>query len=112
MKFRLFLFVLALAALLVALEGLRRGSEGVTQESVALGTVPATLFHPTGPPKAIVVVAHGFAGSQQMMAPLATTLARDGYLALTFDFAGHGANPEPMPGGLKDMAASTRALLG
>jgi dienelactone hydrolase len=112
MKFRLFLFALALAALLVALNGLRRGSEGVTQEPVALGSVPATLFHPVGPPKAIVVVAHGFAGSQQMMAPLATTLARDGYLALTFDFAGHGANPEPMPGGIKDMAASTRALLG
>ena len=110
MKFRLFLFVLALAGLLVALDGFRRGSQGVTRERVALGAIPATLFHPLGSPKAVVVIAHGFAGSQQMMAPLATTLARDGYLALTFDFAGHGANPTPMPGGLKDMAESTRAL--
>jgi dienelactone hydrolase len=110
MKFRLFLFVLALAGLFVALDGFRRASEGVTQEPAGFGAIPATLFHPLGPPKAVVVVAHGFAGSQQMMAPLATTLARDGYLALTFDFAGHGANPEPMPGGLKDMGESTRAL--
>jgi dienelactone hydrolase len=111
MKLRLFLLALAVAALAFALVRLREGSDGVTRETVAIGVIPATLFHPpSGAPKALVVVAHGFAGSQQMMAPLATTLARDGYLALTFDFAGHGRNPLSMPGGIKDMAESTRAL--
>lgn len=108
MKLRPVAFAFALAALVTALVGLSRGSEGVTREAVA---IPATLFPPpSGAPKALVVVAHGFAGSQQMMAALATTLARDDYLALTFDFAGHGRNPSPMPGGVKDMATSARAL--
>ncbi len=111
MKRRMLFFALAVAALAWALVTLREGGAGVTREAVAIGAIPATLFHPpSGAPKALVVVAHGFAGSQQMMAPLATTLARDGYLALTFDFAGHGRNPLPMPGGIKDMAESTRAL--
>ena len=59
----------------------------------------------------LVVVAHGFAGSQQLMQPIAATLARSGYVAVTFDFAGHGRNPSPLAGGIKDMAKSTAALL-
>ena len=60
----------------------------------------------------MVVIAHGFAGSQQLMQPFAISFARNGYLAVTFDFPGHGRNPQPLPGGLADDAASSKALLG
>ena len=45
-----------------------------------------------------MVIAHGFAGSQQLMQPFALTLAKNGYVAVTFDFTGHGRNPVPMQG--------------
>lgn len=58
--------------------------------------VPLTIFAPAdGAAPATVVIAHGFAGSQQLMYPLATTLARNGFTAITFDFPGHGRNPSP-----------------
>ncbi len=36
-------------------------------------------------------IAHGFAGSQQLMRSYAVAFARNGYVVVTFDFAGHGA---------------------
>jgi hypothetical protein len=107
------LFALALAAVAYALYGLKQGSDGVMPVAVRIGEIPATLFAPPdgARPKATVLVAHGFAGSQQMMAPLATTLARDGYLAITFDFAGHGRNVLPLHGGIVDLQKSTDQLL-
>ena len=59
----------------------------------------------------MVLVAHGFAGSQQLMQPLALTLARNGFRVLTFDFPGHGRNLAPMFGGLADPDRSLRTLL-
>ena len=59
----------------------------------------------------MVVIAHGFAGSQQLMQPFAITLARNGYVALTFDFPGHGQNPALLPGGLAEASSPTQALL-
>ena len=59
----------------------------------------------------MVLIAHGFAGSQQLMQPFALTLARNGYVAITFDFPGHGRNAAPMTGGLSDQDESLRVLL-
>ncbi len=39
-----------------------------------------------------VVVAHGFAGSKQLMLGYGYTLAHAGYAVMLFDFNGHGAN--------------------
>lgn len=86
--------------------------DGLSVSASRVGPIPVTIFRSreiaTGP---VVVIAHGFAGSQQLMQPIATTLARNGYIAVTFDFAGHGRNPLPLPGGLSDLSLSTRALL-
>ena len=84
---------------------------GVTIEKIQVGEIPATLFRPTGPSNGqAALIAHGFAGSQQLMQPMALTLAQSGYTVVTFDFAGHGRNARPMRGGVKDMAESTRTL--
>jgi pimeloyl-ACP methyl ester carboxylesterase len=50
----------------------------------------------------VVVVAHGFAGSRQLMHPFAATLARNGYRAVVFDFPGHGRNTAPLAGEIGD----------
>lgn len=77
-----------------------------------MGTTPVTIFTPEGgKPAPAVVIAHGFAGSQQLMLPFAVTLARNGYTAVTFDFPGHGRNPQPLLGGLADDDARNRTLI-
>ncbi len=72
-------------------------------ERLTLGATPVTVYRPAGAaPAPAVVIAHGFAASRQIMEPFALTLARNGYLALTFDFPGHGQNIEPLRGDLAD----------
>lgn len=102
----------ALLAIAVAVWQLESGTAGLEVRSGRVGPVPVTTFEPATPgPRPAVVVAHGFAGSQQLMQPFAVTLARNGYLAVTFDFPGHGRNPTPLRGGLADDAAASRTLL-
>jgi pimeloyl-ACP methyl ester carboxylesterase len=81
-------------------------------ERVHIGRTPATVFAPreaTGRPA--IVIAHGFAGSRQLMQPFAISLARAGYTAISFDFPGHGRNPEPMRGDVTAEDGATRYLL-
>jgi len=87
-----------------------------TQNLVVVSTyadaIPVTVFQKSShAPAPVVVIAHGFSGSQQLMAPMATMLAQNGYVAVTFDFSGHGRNQRPMVGGVRDFAQSTAALL-
>ena len=109
--------LLAIGAGVGQLEALR---DGVVIEAQRLGTTPVTVFRPAGGGTGtgtgtgaapVVLIAHGFAGSQQLMQPFALTLARNGFVAVTFDFPGHGRNPAPMRGGLADQNASLRTLL-
>ncbi len=85
---------------------------GIETISAKLGDIPVTILQKSNHPLApAVVIAHGFSGSQQLMAPLATTLAHSGYIAVTFDFSGHGRNQLAMAGGIRDLGRSTAALL-
>jgi hypothetical protein len=102
---------LLLAGLSVArLEGLRAGLE--TGPLPGTGTTPATYWMRPGAGDApVVVIAHGFAGSRQLMEGFALTLARAGYIAVTFDFEGHGRNPVPMSGDVTSVAGTTQLLM-
>ncbi|MDP3409854.1 alpha/beta hydrolase [Bosea sp. (in: a-proteobacteria)] len=110
---RLLLGGLAVVAIGVALAQLQDTRRGVTTESMAVDGTPMTVFRPvqTGAAAPVVVIAHGFAGSQQLMQPFAVTLARAGYVAVTFDFAGHGANPKPLTGSISREDGATRRLV-
>lgn len=104
---------LALLAISLAVWQLESARQGVSIEPQRLATTPLTVFRPAQPsgPAPVVLIAHGFAGSQQLMQPFALTLARHGYVAITFDFPGHGRNAAPMTGGLADPNESLRVLL-
>jgi alpha/beta superfamily hydrolase len=105
-------FLGALALIAAGLWQLAGATAGLTVTRATVGATPVTLFAPsTGGPAPAVVIAHGFAGSQQLMQPFAVTLARNGYVAVTFDFPGHGRNRAPLPGGLAEREARTQALL-
>jgi dienelactone hydrolase len=92
---------------------LERARQGLSIVSQRLGMMPVTVFRTmqSSGPAPVVLIAHGFAGSQQLMQPFALTLARNGYVAITFDFPGHGRNAAPMTGGLADQNESLRVLL-
>lgn len=104
--------VLAGALVLLAVLMLERAQTGLTVEELTIGTTPATLYRPAGviePP--VAVVAHGFAGSRQMMAPTARSLAQAGVAALSFDFPGHGRNPVPMSPDVTSIDGTTEQLI-
>lgn len=98
--------IVALTALLV-LEGAR---STVSLSTVTLQNTPVTLYEglETGPP---VVIAHGFAGSRQMMQGYALPLAQAGYTVYAFDFEGHGRHPLPMSGDVSSLDGTTRLLM-
>jgi Serine aminopeptidase, S33 len=104
--------VVALTLLATALFELHRASDGLSITKTTVGETPVTIFRPqAGTSAPVVVIAHGFAGSQQLMQPFAETLARSGYVAVTFDFLGHGRNPVPMHGDVTDGETITSELL-
>ncbi|MEL6958852.1 MAG: alpha/beta fold hydrolase [Pseudomonadota bacterium] len=67
--------------------------DGIETADLRIGDTPVTLYHPaTDAPAPPVVVAHGFAGSRQMMDQISVTLARQGFIVASVDLPGHGRN--------------------
>jgi pimeloyl-ACP methyl ester carboxylesterase len=109
---RFFIGLMAITAILIGLFQLHQGTEGLSVSRTTVGETPVTIFRPQPAAAApTVVIAHGFAGSQQLMQPFAETLAHNGYIAVTFDFLGHGRNPAPMRGDITEGKTITSALL-
>ncbi len=110
--FQTALALLALGLIGLALARLHAARQGVETTTVGIGGTPATVFRPVsgllGP---VVVIAHGFAGSQQLMQSFALTFARNGYIAVTFDFPGHGRNPKPLTGSITEAEGATQTLV-
>lgn len=105
---------LALATILicVSLMQIQRQRQSLDASIQKVDDIPVTILkRRDSAPAPVVVIAHGFSGSQQLMAPMATTLAQNGYVAVTFDFSGHGRNPRAMTGGVNDLTKSTNVLL-
>lgn len=103
--------IMALISVAIGLFELRSAGDGLRITRTVIGETPVTVFQPEQRAAApVVIIAHGFAGSQQLMQPFAETFARNGYIAVTFDFLGHGRNPVPMRGDVTDGHAITGAL--
>jgi hypothetical protein len=109
---RLIVAIVAIVAIAAGLFELHGDIKGLRILNTSVGETPVTIFQPeTEAPAPVIVIAHGFAGSQQLMQPFAATLARNGYIAVTFDFLGHGRNPVPMRGDITEGETITSELL-
>jgi hypothetical protein len=112
---RLLPILVAVLSILLAglsLARLFEAESGVIIERERVGRTPVAVFRPEeGEPAPAVLVAHGFAGSTPLMRAYATTLARNGYVAITFDFLGHGRHPDPLTGDVTREDGATRRLL-
>lgn len=84
---------------------------GVAITPVGIGETPVTLYARSDADGPIVVMAHGFAGSQQMMQGFALPLAQAGYRVFVFEFLGHGRHPVPMSGDVGSVDGTTRLLV-
>jgi pimeloyl-ACP methyl ester carboxylesterase len=59
--------------------------------------VPVLEMRPaSGETALVVVIAHGFAGSKELMTDFGAELARAGITTYLFDFPGHGESPVPL----------------
>jgi hypothetical protein len=106
--------LLAAAALILgalSLWQLERARIGIDIATIAVGDTPVTVYEEAGADGPLVVIAHGFAGSRQMMQGFALTLARAGYRVMSFDFEGHGRHPVPMSGDVDDIDGTTQLLI-
>jgi dienelactone hydrolase len=104
--------LIAILAAALSLWKLAEAESGVLIEHGRVGATPVAVFRPEGAaPAPAVLVAHGFAGSRPLMRAFATTLARNGYVAVTYDFLGHGRHPEPLTGDVTREDGATRRLL-
>ena len=107
------LAVAGFALLVVGLYKLDLAAAEVRVSRLSHQGTPLTLFRPAGPHDAapVVLISHGFAGSQQLMQSFALSLARNGYLAVTFDYYGHGRHPQPLRGDVAKIGGATQKLL-
>lgn len=103
--------VLALCLLLLSIFQLERARDGIARQQLSIGTIPATLYRSSDASAPTVIIAHGFAGSRQLMEAYALTLARAGYRVLAYDLQGHGRNPVPMSGDVTVIEGTTAKLV-
>jgi len=105
--------VLALILVATGLSQLRRAEAQINERTTRVAGTPVTLFSSLDPGKAkpVILISHGFAGSQQLMRAYALSLARQGFVAVTFDYLGHGRHPEPLRGDVTKVEGATRALV-
>ncbi|HIC82012.1 MAG TPA: alpha/beta fold hydrolase [Kiloniellaceae bacterium] len=103
----------AAAALLagLALWQLESSRHGLSMTALKAGETPASVYRLPDAKGPAVIIAHGFAGSRQLMEAYALTLAHAGYVAVSFDFPGHGRNPKPMTGDVTRIEGTTRQLV-
>jgi dienelactone hydrolase len=90
---------IALSLILIAISwlGLTNLRTNLVVRSISQQDVPMLFMAPQGVQhRPGVLIAHGFAGSKQLMLGYGYTLAHNGYGVLLLDFAGHGANAVPL----------------
>ena len=76
-----------------------------------VGKTPATVYQHLGSARAPRWLLPRLRRSRQLMEAYALTLARAGYVAVSFDFEGHGRNPTPMSGDVTHVDGTTQLLM-
>ncbi|BAY46317.1 hypothetical protein SAMD00079811_39250 [Scytonema sp. HK-05] len=97
---RLLLAIAALLLIAFSWWGVITARTGLVVRSLKREGVPMLYVAPRNAEKIPgVLVAHGYAGSKQLMLGYAHVLAHSGYAVMLWDFNSHGANAKPLEGG-------------
>lgn len=109
---RLFAGFLALIIAAVSLVQMESARQGLDIEQLELAGTPATLYRSAdAEADPLVLVAHGFAGSRQMMSAISLTLARSGFTVVAFDFIGHGRHTDRLTPDVTAIDGTTAQLV-
>jgi pimeloyl-ACP methyl ester carboxylesterase len=91
------LLSVALLFIILAWVQVRAGQRGLVVRNFQVDGLPLRYMAPEGVTAVPgILIAHGFAGSQQLMLGYGHVLAQAGYGVILWDFDGHGANPRPL----------------
>lgn len=94
---RLFVVLMALLLILLSWWGVAAARTGLVVRNIERDRIPMVYVAPQQAEKMpAVLVAHGFAGSKQLMLGYAHVLAHAGYAVMLWDEGGHGANTTPL----------------
>ncbi|WP_299970247.1 alpha/beta fold hydrolase [uncultured Roseobacter sp.] len=81
-------------------------------DEIRVGETPVTFYRlpdvASAPP---VIVAHGFAGSRQMMDQIAVSLARQGFAVASLDLPGHGRHDGRLSPDINNLDGTTAQLV-
>lgn len=94
---RFLIFVSAIILIAISWLGIIKARSGLVVRTLMVDDIPMIFMAPeNGDPHPGVLIAHGFAGSKQLMLGYGHTFAQAGYASLLWDFSGHGANSAPL----------------
>ena len=97
---RLLLAIAALLLIVFSWWGVIAARTGLVVRSLQREEVPMLYLAPRNAEKIPgVLIAHGYAGSKQLMLGYAHVLAHAGYAVMLWDFDSHGANAKPLERG-------------
>lgn len=111
---RLFVVLMALLLILLSWWGVAAARTALVVQNIERDNLPMLYVAPQQAEKIPgVLVAHGFAGSKQLMLGYAHVLAHAGYAVMLWDEGGHGANATPLErfGLLDDLEVAYTTLL-
>jgi hypothetical protein len=98
-KPNLFLLILALILLAISLFKLNLANQNLSFTHIQEDKLPITIIMKSGgdaSSRPLVLIAHGFSGSEVLMRGFSLTLAHAGYTIAAWDFPGHAANSNPL----------------
>jgi len=113
MVHRRFLLFLAFLIIVLSWGGIAAARVGLVIRPLESSGVPLLYVAPQNFGRKLpgVLIAHGFAGSKQLMLGYAHVLAHGGYAVMLWDFEGHGANPGALASGLQQNLNTAYAAL-
>jgi pimeloyl-ACP methyl ester carboxylesterase len=106
-KFRWTVCITGLLLATLATWQIRAVEAGLRVTAYPGASPPLTLLQPAAAgdsPRPLILVGHGFSGSAVLMRGFGLSLAHAGYRVALWDFAGHGANSQRLPGDLRSEA--------
>jgi pimeloyl-ACP methyl ester carboxylesterase len=95
------LLIVGIALLALCITQIQNAAHGLEIIEIGDSSPPTTIISRANieeGARPVIMIGHGFAGSDLLMRGFSFSLAHAGYSVVSWDFNGHGANPNPFPG--------------